>query len=780
MSAADNHTERKGLGRLKIRHKLLLSYSALLLVVALIGNGAIYLIVRDTLLTDIQTHMETTTDAIVELVHSSAQAAVRNRLRTIARFSLEVAGHFHHQAELGLMTDEEARRQAGEMLLRIKIGGSGYIYCLNSQGVLDVHPKDALRQADISTYEFIQDQIERRQGYLEYAWQNPDDITDRPKALYMEYFEPWDWIISASSYRTEFTSLVVTDDFRDRILSLRFGETGYPYVIDSSGNVVMHHILKGNVLDITDSRGRFFIRDICDTRSGTTNYTWKNPGEDEYREKLAVFRYLPEFDWIVVASSYSDEFFAPLAKIRRIFVATAMLTLLLLVPLTVAVSSTITKPIERLVRQLRRGAEGDFSVRSDAASGDEIGRLARYFNLFMSRLEEGEATRERMEEEKERMTTRLRQSEKMQAVGQLAGGMAHDFNNILAAIVGHTDIMLTSNLSPEDRAHADRIVTAAERATSLTRTLLDFSRLEAVHSVNVDVRDMIGEVVELLSHSIDKRIGIVREIDDHDLVVRGDAGRLQNMLLNLALNARDAMPEGGRLTLSAKRCSEGENNELDLRDAPLGCLKITVADTGVGIDPNVAPRVFEPFFTTKEAGEGTGLGLTSAYGCVQGHGGTIEIKDAPKGGTMVEVVLPLAEPTAAADAVKDPPAAGRYRGLVLVVDDEEAIREFAEEALQNLGLTTIGCQNGIEAVEVFKQCHDDIRLVLLDLVMPRLDGVQALQRLLEIDSSVPVVLSSGYPGETGIGREIPDGAAAFLGKPYRMSDLHQLIERFLN
>jgi len=772
--------EGTGFGRLKIRHKLLLSYSALWLLVALISSTAVYFIVRQTLLDDIQNHMETTTDAIVEMVRSSAQAAVRNRLRTIAGSSLEIAGHFHRQAELGRMTDQEARRQAEEMLLRIRIGESGYIYCLNTRGFIEVHPKAALRQADLSSYDFIQDQIERRQGYLEYEWQNPDDASDRPKALYMEYFEPWDWIISASSYRTEFTSLVEVDDFRDRIIALRFHETGYPFVIDGGGNVVMHPALEGNVLDVTDADGRFFIRDICVARDGTINYSWKNPGETEYRAKLAVFRYLPEFDWIVVASSYRDEYLAPLVEIRTIYFATTLASLFLLIPLSIAVSSTITKPIERLVQRLQRGAEGDFSVRADTGSGAEIGRLAHFFNLFMAHLEEGEAARERMEEERERITARLRQSEKMQAVGQLAGGMAHDFNNILAAVVGHTDLMLASDLSPENRSRAEHIVTAAERAASLTRTLLDFSRRGSVRSVVVDIRAMITEVVELLSHSIDKRIAIETEIGDGELFVRGDPGRLQNMLLNLAINARDAMPEGGRLGFAAQRCTEDEWSAAALPDAPIGCVKINVSDTGPGIDPSIVPRVFDPFFTTKAAGEGTGLGLTSAYGCARGHGGTIEILGAPGGGTMVEVLLPLCEPTARIDTIQPAAEPSDHHGLVMVVDDEDAIRELAEEPLQAIGLTTVGCRDGAEAVEVFTRRHDEIRLVLLDLVMPRLDGHQALKRFTEIDPDVPVILSSGYPGDTGVGHEIPEGADAFLGKPYRIVELQELVEQLLN
>jgi signal transduction histidine kinase/CheY-like chemotaxis protein len=784
MAVPDVHAAapRRGggfLSRLKIRHKLLLSYSALLVLVALVGNGTVYLLVRHSILQAIESELETTTAVIAEMVHSSAQAAVRNRLRTIAGFGLEVARFFHVSSLTGLMTEADARREAGELLLLLEIGQSGYIYCLNSQGVLEVHPKEALRGADLSSYAFIQDQIARRRGYLEYEWQNPDDAADRPKALYMEYFEPWDWIVSASSYRTEFASLIEVDDFRDKILALRFGETGYPYVIDGAGNVIIHPSLTGNVLELRDSRGRAFIREICAKRNGTTAYTWQNHGEAEYREKLAVYRYLPELDWIVVAASYSDEFLAPLARVRRTFAATTLVTLLLLVPFTVAVSSTITRPLEQLVGQLRRGAEGDFTARSTIASGDEIGRLARYFNQFMSHLAEAESERGRMEAERSRMAARLRQSEKMEAVGQLAGGMAHDFNNILAAVIGHADLVLGGELTPEARRHVEQIVTAAERATSLTRTLLDFSRKSAVHSTDIDVSALVREVVALLAHSIDKRIAISTDFEDGAFVVRGDAGRLQNTLLNLALNARDAMPDGGRMVLAVRRCSDAECAAVALPSSPEGCVRVAVTDTGVGIDPAVAGRVFEPFFTTKEAGRGTGLGLTSAYGCVRGHGGAIEIRSAPGGGTTVEVFLPLVRPGDAPAPSGSRPATARQSGLALVVDDEDAIRSYAEEALRDLGFEVVGCRDGVEAVEAYAERKGDVRLVLLDLVMPRLDGAQTLERLREIDPEVVVILSSGYPGDTGVGRDMPPGAAAYLAKPYRLDELSRVVGRVL-
>ena len=343
----NEHLQQPGalgfLRRLKIQHKLLLSYTALLLVVALLGSGIIYAVVRHVIRKDIEAQLQVTTAAIVEMVHSSAQSAVRNRLRTVAEIAQSAAAYFLEQAETGRMSPEEARSEAEKVMLRLRIGESGYIYCIDSHGIVEVHPKSSLLGADFSSVDFVQDQLRRREGYLEYEWKNPDEEQLRPKALYMKYFEPWDWIISASSYRTEFLTLIDVDDFRDNLLALKFGETGYPYILDTAGNIVVHPRLSGNVYDVEDSEGRRFISEICRRKNGSIVYTWQNPGEPEFRKKLAVFRYLPEFDWVVVAASYSDEFFAPLVRIRRVFGATMIITILLLVPITVSISSTITR-----------------------------------------------------------------------------------------------------------------------------------------------------------------------------------------------------------------------------------------------------------------------------------------------------------------------------------------------------------------------------------------------------------------------------------------------------
>jgi PAS domain-containing protein len=215
----------------------------------------------------------------------------------------------------------------------------------------------------------------------------------RPKALYMTYFSPWDWIISASSYRDEFNALVNFSDFRESILSLQFGQTGYSYVLDTGGKLIIHPKLEGIVIiDEQDAFGRYFIRDMIRQRSGKIVYAWKNPDEPTRRKKLVIFNHLPEFDWIVASSSYLDEFYAPLVIFKRIFIFNFIISLLLVMPLTFWLSSTITNPLRELMQRFSEGAGGDISVRMPRRSNDEMGILATYFNSFMQRLEQSSAS----------------------------------------------------------------------------------------------------------------------------------------------------------------------------------------------------------------------------------------------------------------------------------------------------------------------------------------------------------------------------------------------------
>ena len=372
---------------LRIRYKLLISYSTVFVLSLTIGSIIIFHFVKSAIEANIESELKNTTQTILNMVRTSASVSIKNHLRAVAEKNREIAHHFYRQALDGRMSMSEAQDRTRDVMLSQTIGKTGYIYCIDSGGIILIHPEKALINVDLSEHAFIAEQKVRKIGYLEYNWKNPGEAHDRPKALYMTYFEPWDWIISVSSYRNEFRELVNVDDFRDSILSIVFGQTGYSYVLDLKGNLIVHPSLEGNYFEATDLKGRQFIRDICERKSGKIIYSWVAPGEPQAREKLVIFNYIPEYEWIVASSSFLEEFYAPLKTVSHLILGTVVISFILVLPITLRISASITNPLQKLMDRFAVGAKGDISVRMQRQSRDEVGALANYFNTFMERLE---------------------------------------------------------------------------------------------------------------------------------------------------------------------------------------------------------------------------------------------------------------------------------------------------------------------------------------------------------------------------------------------------------
>lgn len=397
---------------LPIRYKLLVIYSSLLAGVVLLAGLFIYSHIRSTIEMHIESELSNTTNTILNMVETSANTSIRNYLRAVAEKNKNIIQDIYKQQQAGLITQEEAQNQARRILYSQSVGKTGYIYCIDSKGDAVAHPNPVVAGQNHLHEDFINEQIKRKNGYLEYEWKGPEDVEKRSKALYMAYFKPWDWIISVSSYREEFKKLVNVDDFREKILQLKFGKTGYSFVIDSRGNSVIHPKLEGYVYDITDAKGWTFIRDICSQKRGKIFYSWKNPDEQFYRDKVVIFNYIQEFDWIVASTSYVEEFYAPLKTAGNIVLLSVLITLLLALPFTFWVSDSITHPLRSLMQRLARGASGDLTVRMPVKYVDEVGHLSMYFNEFMEKLEKSSA--DLRAEISQRMQTEeaLRESEK--------------------------------------------------------------------------------------------------------------------------------------------------------------------------------------------------------------------------------------------------------------------------------------------------------------------------------------------------------------------------------
>lgn len=402
------------LRKLPIRVWLIFGYSALFLAVLMPMAMGMNLRMQKLLTQNIETQLEIATNNMVNMVKVATTGSIQQHLRAIADKNVEIVRMFYEDYRAGRLTEEEAKRQAARVLLSQKIGQTGYLYVLDSRGRLQVHPEPELLDRDLRSFEFIRRQIVQKRGFIEYEWKNPHEPRMRPKALYMSYFEPWDWIVSASSYREEFSKLIHVDDFREEILSNHFGKTGYTYVMDSRGNLIIHPVLTGNIYNAVDSSGRYFTQKICREKNGKTVYSWRNPGEEKEREKLAIYRYIPELDWIVVSTGYLEEVYAPLRSLREILYMGVLAMFLLLLTLSFWISRVITKPLQDIANAFAQGAAGRFSTRVRTKTGGEIRLLAGYFNKFMRELDQysrslRDEVRQRKRAQREMERTALRQ-----------------------------------------------------------------------------------------------------------------------------------------------------------------------------------------------------------------------------------------------------------------------------------------------------------------------------------------------------------------------------------
>jgi len=377
-----------------------------------------------------------------------------------------------------------------------------------------------------------------------------------------------------------------------------------------------------------------------------------------------------------------------------------------------------------------------------------------------------------------------RQSEKMEAIGQLAGGIAHDFNNQLAAIMSCLDILKMA-LAEDARlsGYLEAASIAARRSADLTSELLAFARKSARRTIPVDAHRIVAEVVSLLKHSIDKRIVIRQRLGRGAHVLMGDPAQLESALLNVAINARDAMPEGGEITFAtaALELDEAACCQHGLDVLPGRYLRLSVSDTGKGIDEETRKHIFEPFFTTKRAGEGTGMGLAAAYGTARMHRGTLVADGESNPGATFHFYLPLAEGRAAlADEETPLPRSADQPARVMLVDDEEVVRRAVGMALRELGHTVTVCEDGVSAVDEYRLGWREIDVVVLDMVMPDLTGKQTFLKLREINPDARVILASGYSIDQEAQEGLDAGAVAFVEKPFKVAALSRRISEVVS
>jgi PAS domain S-box-containing protein len=370
------------------------------------------------------------------------------------------------------------------------------------------------------------------------------------------------------------------------------------------------------------------------------------------------------------------------------------------------------------------------------------------------------------------LQAKLLQSQKMDAIGQLAGGVAHDFNNLMLAILANTTFaMEAAEKDPEMLEFLEEIQQAGKRSADLTQQLLAVSRRRPLHPKNVVLNDVVRTMLKMLKRLLPENI-VIDFVAGHELGhIQGDTGQLEQVILNLCLNARDAMKAGGRLTMETEDVLvDGRYRESHPWAKPGRYVLLTVSDTGEGMSLEVQGRVFEPFFTTKPPGEGTGLGLATVYGIVDQHRGMVHVYSEEGHGSAFKVYLPISERLASevGSAVEHKASGGKE--TVLVAEDEELVRKVVTKILSRRGYDVISAPDGESALALFKERQDDVAVVILDIVMPGMGGPEVYEKMEEIRPRLPVLFSSGYSDAARFSEVLPTGAT-LLDKPYEEQDL---------
>ena len=383
---------------------------------------------------------------------------------------------------------------------------------------------------------------------------------------------------------------------------------------------------------------------------------------------------------------------------------------------------------------------------------------------------------ERVRNEKQRneLESQLRQSQKMEAVGQLSGGIAHDFNNILTIIQGNAALLQNLDLQPEEIHDAsNQISNAAERAAGLTRQLLLFARKQQMQLINLDLNETVAHITKMLQRILGEDLALRTEYASALPLIQADTGMIEQILLNLAVNARDAMSNGGKLTIrtfSEKRSGKTENAE----ELWVG---LQFTDNGSGIAPEILPRIFEPFFTTKEVGKGTGLGLATVYGIVQQHHGTINVQSEPGKGTTFTIAFPAAPDTETSQNLHKPqPTLPWGTETILLVEDEISLRTFVSDLLQRCGYTVLEADSGPAALKIWATNRDKINLLFTDVIMPEnMNGIELGQRLLAEKPALKIIYTSGYTGNLESRRATLVEGTNFIRKPFKPDGIANII-----
>ena len=623
------------------------------------------------------------------------------------------------------------------------------------------------------------------EGFIDYLWPKPtqEGLTEQqPKISYVKLFKPWGWVVGTGVYIDDIEAEAlrrrdaIIEELKDLFAKVRIVQTGYMFLFNGQGEMLVHPTISGAEFAALKNpvSGRKLYQDFIDVAKNTAqpfDYEWDNPAfKGEYRfPKRAFIAYFKPLDWYIGASMYIEELARPGVQLReRIFVLT-LCSLLFALLIAVGLSRRLSEPLRKLVQSAKKiGQKGLGAAEIPISGTAETRELGQVLEQMVVSLRKAEENRLNLEKQ-------MLSAQKLESLGVLAGGIAHDFNNILLAITGNVEMALRrigKNGSPEK--HLQRIKDAADKAADLSRQMLAYSGKGAFLVEQLDLNQLLEGMLQILEVSISKKTTLQLDLTKPLPTIEADATQIRQIILNLILNASEAIGEEEGEIRIATRCIYCEEDDFqanwrskDYRAGDFVCLEVT--DTGCGMAPETIERLFDPFFSTKFTGRG--LGMSAVLGIIRSHKGAINISSELGGGSSFQVFLP-----ASGGALKktEHSAAGdewKAQGKVLLVDDEQTVRDVGTEMLNELGFSVITAVDGRDAVQVYQQ-NRDVDFVILDLTMPHMDGTECLRELKKINAAIKVLMSSGYSEQDVLQQQ---GSVGFVPKPYNIDCLEKAI-----
>lgn len=687
-----------------------------------------------------------------------------------------------------------------DLLSPITINQTGYFFLFDEDYTVLIHPefnnidgRELLNSKGESILELLK---KSKDGYLTYLWKNPSEKKERLKYAFVQKLDDYNWYLVASGYLSEVYAPIAYLKDLTIIMSLLVGITLFIIIYRLSAQITKPMLLLEEGIDHFYNEktpfvwheqeveeinilGKAFSRMTTELNRSMGELNEKNLElEVSERDKEAGRLFL---DSIINSMPSTIIGIDPNMNVTQWNNRAEQVTTISKLDAKGKSIFDVFPVLNQHDKELKQSIKENQILTIPHDNTNEDGGVQHSEIIVYPLITPGnEGAVIRIDEVTDRieMEQRLRQSQKMDAIGQLAGGIAHDFNNMLSGILGAADL-LRLKAGPENQ-HLIKIITeSSERAGELIQKLLTFSRKEKIAFVPININSILNDTIDILRRTLDKRIVVQCRIEADSKTILGDRSQLQNTLLNIGINGGHAMPSGGTIAFESVSVTLDENycqaSSFDI--SPGQFLQITISDTGSGIAQEDLKHIFEPFFTTKQQAKGTGLGLASVYGIVQQHRGAISVNSELGKGTEFTIVLPVSEEKEATPVKHEEFVKGE--GCILVIDDELVVRTTVRMMLENIGYEVLEAQNGQEGVLIYKKNKEKIDLVLLDMLMPVMDGTECFFELKKINSEVRVIISSGFTRDADLTGLKKAGLTDLIRKPYNLQKLSKVIENAL-